>query len=283
MNNKTALVTGGTDGVGLSVVRAMVKKNYDVYFIGSNIEKGKKLEVELKTKAGNEHKAVIEFIQLDLSNLKAVKIFADSFLNKAKRLDVLLFSAGIVQPARMETTEGFERTFAVGYLSAFILSKALLPLLEKSKAQSGNARVLTVSGGGPIVLKERLKFDDLNFEKGYVGYLAAMRTVHAKVVLSQILAEQWADKGIASNTFHPGIVKGSLGRSFPWPLNVGFKVASQFMPRDSNTGIYVCLDEEINDVTGKFFHNKKQFPLKFKDEYKNNLLELTEAMLADIL
>src|SRR5690606_16123860 len=168
--------------------------------------------------------------------------------------------------------------FAVGYLSAYLISNMLLPLLEKGE----NPRVLTVSGGGPLVLKERLKFDDLHLKNNYSAPVAAMRTVHAKVVLTQVLAEQWAEKGIDSNTFHPGIVKGGLGRHLPWPLNMSFKLASQFMPRDSSTGIYVCLDETLNGVTGKFFHNKKQVPLKFSDEYKNKLITETEAMLAGI-
>jgi hypothetical protein len=158
-----------------------------------------------------------------------------------------------------------------------MLSQALVPLLEKGE----NARILTVSGGGAIVLKERLKFDDLNYAKNYNGFNAAARTVHAKVVLSQILAEQLADKGIDSNSFHPGVVKSGLGRNMPWPVSVGFKVASQFMPKNSSTGIYACLSDSLNGVTGTFFEGNKQKSLKFSEAYRNTLIEKTEAMLAN--
>ena len=46
---KHALITGGTSGVGLSIVKALVKHNYRVTFIGSNLTKGKAVETELTT------------------------------------------------------------------------------------------------------------------------------------------------------------------------------------------------------------------------------------------
>jgi len=275
MNNKVALVTGGSDGVGLSIVGALVQAKYDVYFIGSNPTKGESVLKTLKQQAGKNHKAVIEFIPLDLSDLKAVKAFADGFLKKVQRLDVLLFSAGVLLPKRLESAQGFERTLSIGYLSAYVLSKTLKPLLEAAP----QARVLMVSGGGAIVLRKLLDFNDMQLTKSYNAPKAAARAVHAKTVLAQVLDEQWSDTKITVNSFHPGIIRGSLGRNLPAPLSLGFKVASLLMPKECKTGIYAALSPEMEGVSGQFLEGKKRKTLQFSDEYKNNLIETTESML----
>ena len=262
LDRKIALVTGGTDGVGLSVVSALVGAHYDVYFIGSNPHKGKAAESRLQEHARAGHEARIEFICLDLGDPAAVKAFATDFLAQVERLDVLLFSAGVLLPRRQESVPGIEATFAIGYLSAYILANALSPALERAE----RARILTVSGGGGIVLKERLDFDNLNLETGYNGFKAAANTVHAKVVLTQILAESFAEKDIDVNTFHPGIVRSRLGRSLPWPLNLASRVAAQLMPRTSKLGVELCLSDELNGVTGTFFEGKKTHRLEFQQQ-----------------
>ena len=274
-HRKTALVTGGTDGVGLSIVNALVGEQYDVYFIGSNQHKGKAAESWLHEQAGAGHEARIEFICLDLGDPAGVKAFATDFLARIERLDVLLLSAGVLLPRRTESAPGIEATFAIGYLSAYILANALVPALE----QADHARVLTVSGGGAIVLKERLDFDNLSFETGYNPFKAAAQAVHAKVVLTQILAESLADHGIDVNTFHPGIVKSRLGRNLPWPFNLASRVAAQLMPRASKLGVELCLSEELNGVTGCFFEGKKRTTLNFSNGYKAQLVAHSELLL----
>jgi len=71
---KRAIVTGGTSGVGLSIVKALVKADYFITFIGSNATKGKAIEDELGTST--------QFIQLDLSDLSALRKFVSSFIKK---------------------------------------------------------------------------------------------------------------------------------------------------------------------------------------------------------
>ena len=106
MDRKIALVAGGTSGIGLSIVKQLVKNNFYVYFIGTRKEKGRAVELELN---GAEH-TVCQFIELDLSNLNRVREFTDKFKSEVSRLDILLNSAGVILPRRQETTEGLEKT-----------------------------------------------------------------------------------------------------------------------------------------------------------------------------
>ena len=72
---KQALIAGGTSGVGYSILNALLKAKFKVYFIGSNEEKGVAVESEMNRR----HPGMTKFINLDLSNLKAVKEFAREF------------------------------------------------------------------------------------------------------------------------------------------------------------------------------------------------------------
>ena len=76
---------------------------------------------------------------------------------------------GLVADGRDMGTKVFPEAQLKIFLTASIeerASRRYKQLLEKGE----NARVLTVSGGAPIVLKERLDFDDLNYKKSYNGF-----------------------------------------------------------------------------------------------------------------
>ncbi len=84
MTKKIALVTGGTSGIGLSLVKELVENNFYVHFIGTSKEKGQLIESELNT----VNNLGCKFIELDLSNLKKVKAFADKFKSEVSQLDI---------------------------------------------------------------------------------------------------------------------------------------------------------------------------------------------------
>lgn len=274
MTNKVALVTGGTDGVGLSIAGAMAKDGYDVHVLGSNAEKGARVQMEFANEAGS-----LTFWQVDLADLDAVKEFSNRFLQQHKHLDRLVFSAGVLLPRRAESKQGYELTLAINYLSAYVLARRLKPLLQASN----KPRVLLVSGGGGIVLRKLLDFDNLQLSHAYNAAKAAARAVHAKTVLAQILAKEWQDDGISVNTFHPGIVKGSLGRNLPWPLSSGFKVASMFMPSECVTGIELALSESYEGLSGNFVEGKKRRQLAFDADYCGRLLKATDALVKEYI
>ena len=272
MKRRTALVTGGTSGVGLSIVRALVQRGAFVHFIGANPEKGAGVEQALNG-AGE---AVCRFVRLDLSRLGDVEAFAERFVADVPMLDVLANVAGVVLPRRQETEAGHERTFAIGYLAPFLLCRALAPLL----ARAPHGRIVNVSGSPSLLLKPRLDFDDLQQTRRYSGVRAALDTVHAKTVMTQTFAERLAGDHVDVNAFHPGAVKSDLGRSFPFPLSLVFALGRLLLPAESKTGIRVSTSEDLNGVTGQFFVGMKARPLAFEPAYRERLWEATEALVA---
>ncbi len=97
MTDKTFLVTGGTDGLGLETVRTLAKTDARVFFTARSGEKAKKivdlLAVEGKTD-GDLKNARIEWVQIDNMSLKSVKAGAEDFLRRSDKLNVLVANAG---------------------------------------------------------------------------------------------------------------------------------------------------------------------------------------------
>lgn len=275
MNSKTALVTGGTSGVGLSIVRELAKNNFNVFFIGTDAQKGKEIEAELNKVNSSKN----TFVKLDLSDIKKVYKFTHTFKNKISNLDLLANIAGVVLLKRQETLQQLEKTFAIGYLSAFILSTELIPLLEKNK----HSRIVNVSGIPTQVINATLDFDDLYFKKKYSGFKTAIATIHAKTILTEILSEKLKDKAIDVNSFHPGTVKSGLTRNMPIVLKLMAKMVSPFMSKASKNGIYTSLSNKITGITGQIIVNKKPIKLDFAKEYKEKLWEETEAIIAQAI
>jgi len=271
----TSLIAGGTSGVGLSIGRALVRSaDNEVLLIGSNPEKGRRVEAELRASGPGK----VAFVHLDLTDLAAVRRFTETFSATHESLDLLVHVAGVMEPTRRLTEDGFERTFAVGYLSAVVLATRLAPLLEKS----GRGRIAHVGGVARFILNARLDFDDLSASRKYTSFRRAIDTVHAKTVLTQLLARRFASRGIDVNSFHPGAVRSDLMGSMPWWIRTLYAGASLVMTKDSQTGIRVCTAPELRGTSGKYFDGAKVTDVAFDEAYAEQLWNETQRMLAPL-
>ena len=271
---KNAIISGGTSGVGLSIAKNLIASNYKVVLIGSTGPKGKRIEASLN----EQYPKQVEFVQLDLSNLRDTKEFTTDFISKNAKLDLLVNTAGIFSQKRIVTNEGFEKTFAVGYLSAYLLSTQLAGILEKA----AYGRIANVAGIKSMIMKKKLDFDDISFSKNYSMINTAITTIHAKTVLTEILAEKYANQGIDVNSFHPGAVKSDLTKNLVWWQRMLFLIPELFFGKESTTGIFVSSSPTLNKVTGKYFIKKEPIKLNFEKGYKQKLQEQTEQLLAKI-
>ena len=262
-NRKTALVTGGTSGVGLSIVRALAKEGACVYFLGTNRARGKEIEEALGERA--------RFVPVDLSNLAATRRFAEQFKGEHAKLDLLANVAGVMLPKREETEEGNDKTFAIDHLSAVVLSDQLAPLLAKAE----HGRIANVSGPPSQMLRPLLDFDDLQLQKKYSVVRAVINALHAKTVMTEIMAERLKPDGIDVIAFDPGAIKSSLARHTKFPMNLVMGAAHLFMSADSVAGIFASTSETLNGVTGQLVVGRKPRPLKFERSYKDRLWAAT--------
>ena len=150
--DRTIVITGATDGLGKGLATELAPGGGRLILHGRNEEKGQALLEELRPRATGE----LEWRRADLASLDEVRDLADS-LSGEERIDVLVNNAGIGTPGRATATEesadGYELRFAVNYLAPFLLTRRLLPLIERSAP----ARIVNVRLGraGPDRLRRR--------------------------------------------------------------------------------------------------------------------------------
>jgi NAD(P)-dependent dehydrogenase (short-subunit alcohol dehydrogenase family) len=186
------VITGATDGLGKGLATELVGSGNRLILHGRNQEKGEALLEELRPKATGE----LEFRLAHFKSLDEVRDLADSLLDE-DHIDVLVNNAGIgTAGPREESDDGYELTFQVNYLAPFLLTRQLLPLIERSAP----ARIVNVSSAG----QAPIDFDDVMLESSYSGVQAYCQSKLALVMLTFDLAEELEETGVTANCLHPG-------------------------------------------------------------------------------
>jgi NAD(P)-dependent dehydrogenase (short-subunit alcohol dehydrogenase family) len=200
---KTALITGGTGGVGFADAQALAAKGATVIIVGRNPQKGADAAERIRQTCTD---ADVSFQRVDLGSLPEIKDFAREMGEQLDSLDILINNAGIMMPAgRHVTSDGFELQFGTNYLAHFALTGGLLPLLKRAKA----ARVVTMA---TLPGKFHIDFDNLQSEKSYRAAAAYGQSKLAELIFAihlQRLSERngW---GISSMGAHPGLAATDL-------------------------------------------------------------------------
>jgi NAD(P)-dependent dehydrogenase (short-subunit alcohol dehydrogenase family) len=189
---KTIVITGATDGLGKGLATELARSGARVILHGRNEEKGQALLEELEPKATGD----LVWQRADLSSLDEVRELAEE-LGEEDRIDVLVNNAGIgTARPREESAEGYELTFAVNYLAPFLLTRQLLPLIQRTAP----ARIVNVSSAG----QAPIDFDDVMLERNYTGVQAYCQSKLALVMFTFDLAEELEGSGVTANCLHPG-------------------------------------------------------------------------------
>lgn len=194
MNGKTALVTGSTSGLGEVVARRLGAMGAMVIVHGLDEARGRTIAAEI-TAAGTGR---AQFQPGDLGSLAEVRQLAARLRSEHPRLHLLINNAGIYgasdQPRR-ESRDGHELTFAVNYLSHFLLTRELLSLL----GSSAPARIVNVAS----IAQSPIDFDNVMLERDYRSSTAYAQSKLAQILFTFTLAEQLDAARVTVNALHP--------------------------------------------------------------------------------
>ncbi len=163
MAGKVCLVTGGTGGIGLAVTRGLAELGATVFIVGRDPARGEAAAVGVREAAGN---AAVQFIRADLSSMAEVRRASSVLLSATPRLDVLVNNVGGFFTGRRRSADGFEPTYALNYLSVFLLTNLLFDRLR----ESDSARIVNVASGSHR--GARIAVDDLHLEHAKGGMRA---------------------------------------------------------------------------------------------------------------
>ncbi len=138
---KSVVVAGGTDGIGRALAEEYLNRGDEVLVIGQNPAKG---EAFLEAARGSGAGDRVHFVPADLSLISENERVLDLIGRTFPVLDLLVLCARYHRAVRTETAEGLESTFALFYLSRFLLGHGLAPALARAQ----NPVILNVAGPG---------------------------------------------------------------------------------------------------------------------------------------
>ncbi len=148
-------------------------------------------------------------MQLDLASQSSVHQFADEFLARYDRLDVLVNNAGIMMVPYGTTEDGFERQLGTNHLGHFALTGLLIDRLLSTPG----SRVVNVSSGAHRM--GTMDFADLNYEGGsdYSSHGAYGRSKLANLLFTYELQRRYEAAGADAIAVaaHPGVSETNLG------------------------------------------------------------------------
>ena len=272
LSGKTVLVTGATGGIGRVAARELVGQGARVYLIGRSAQRTPQVAEEIGA-AG--------YIVADLSEMAEVRRAAQEFRAREGALDVLLNNAGGVFQPRQETRAGIEMTWALNHLAYFLLTQELLPLLRAAP----EARIVNVSSSAHAT--GRMRWDDLEFRRGYSAFAAYSQSKLANVLFTRELSRRLAGTRVTANALHPGFVATGFGRNNGPGMARVLNLMGRFAKTEeqgAQTSVYMASSPLVQGVSGRYFadeHEVKPAPRALDDGAAARLWEVSEVYVRE--
>ncbi len=204
LTGKRVVITGGASGLGQETARAMAAKGAEIIIPVRDPAKGEEAVAAIKQSVPD---AQIELMPCDLGSMESVRAFADAFLAKYDRIDLLINNAGVMACPQGKTADGFETQFGTNHIGHFLLTNLLMPAVVKGAP----ARIVNLSSRGHHF--DTVHFDDVNFNnREYEKWASYGQAKTANIMFSVGLENRLADKGVHALAVHPGGIQTNLGR-----------------------------------------------------------------------
>jgi NAD(P)-dependent dehydrogenase (short-subunit alcohol dehydrogenase family) len=189
---RVVFVTGSTGGLGREVARRLAARGDHGVVHGRRVERGVELVAEIESEGHGSARLYLA----DLGSFDEVRALARAIQRDYDQLDVLVNNAGIwLEGPRRLSADGNELHFQVNYLSSFLLTRELLPLLRRSAP----SRIVHVSS----VAQQPIDFGNVMLEREYSDGRAYAQSKLAQIMLTFDLAEELAGSGVTTNALHP--------------------------------------------------------------------------------
>jgi NAD(P)-dependent dehydrogenase (short-subunit alcohol dehydrogenase family) len=262
LQGKVALITGGTDGIGYEIARALAHRMLSLIVVGRDYGKGMAAEIDLRGETGNPN---VHFLQADVSLARHVERLSEEVGNRWPKLHFLVHSAGIVRGWRELNADGVESNFATNYLSRFLVSCRLLPLMQAAGEEGNSARIVIISGAAQF---GAVHYEDVNLTKNFNTLRAVLQFCRANDVFTVEFARRLA---VESNQVHVtmtclkvGVVKTNIRKTFPrwmkWLVPVLFDpLLGQTAAQAAEAALHLLLSDEYEGESGTHFMKIKKF------------------------
>ena len=186
---KTIIITGTSRGIGAELVKQFAAEGHTIISLSRN------------SNPEFANLPNVYYNSVDLSNDASVAAFAIELKNQFKNIDILIHNAGTIvnKPFAEISSADFEYVYKVNVFGLATLTKAVLPLMNNG------SHVVTISSMGGIQGSSK-----------FPGLAAYSSSKGAVITLSELLAEEYKEQGVAFNVLALGAVQTEmLQEAFP--------------------------------------------------------------------
>jgi NAD(P)-dependent dehydrogenase (short-subunit alcohol dehydrogenase family) len=257
LRGKTAIVTGGTAGLGRETARVLAMTGAHVVFTARDTAKGQTLAEEFRDITRNPR---VDFAVLDLFQVKSATDFAEQMLRKFPKLDLLILNAATANCPLARNELGIESQFMTNYVGHLIVAAILAPAL----VAAAPSRIITLTSAGhqasPIV------WEDINFERReYKPMLGYAQSKTAMSLLAVELNRRLASRRVLAFTVRPGMVPDTNLSRFSNPSGdketlmasiraLGFNTSDlKSIEAGAATTIWAATAEELDSTPGGLY------------------------------
>ncbi len=233
LNGKTALVTGGYAGIGLSISKVLLASGARVIIAGRSSEKFLKAKDEIGVVSGE-----FDFYELDIKDSVKTSETIQNIISKESKIDILVNNAGIVKDTllvRMSDSDWLD-VMDVNLNGLFYVTKNVLK--HMIKARSG--RIVNITS----VIGETGNIGQANYAATKAGIIAFTKTI----------AKEYAGRGILANAVAPGFIKSPMTDKLPSALKENMEKAIPLNrigePDDVANAVLFLSSELSNYITG---------------------------------
>ena len=203
MTETIAFVTGANKGIGKEISRQLAAKGILVLMGARDRERGEKAVADLRVQG-----LPVEFIQIDVTSQPSVDDAAAEVERRHGRLDILVNNAGIALdwfPGSELTVETLQKTFETNVFGVFRVTKALLPLLKKSK----HGRIVNISSGLGSLTRNADPNSSLAIRNMLLAYCASKAALN---MITVHFANELKSVGIKVNSANPGFTATDMNQ-----------------------------------------------------------------------
>jgi NAD(P)-dependent dehydrogenase (short-subunit alcohol dehydrogenase family) len=196
IEGKTALVTGGSRGIGLMIAQGYVAAGAHVYISSRKAEVCDAVAKELSALGR------CTSLPADLSSAEGCQALADAFAERESKLDILVNNAGATWGAPFDSypDDGFDKIMFLNVHSVFSLTRNLASSLKTAATPEDPARVINIGS------MDGLHVPTVS-ETGTFAYSASKAAVHH---LTRTLAVELASRHITVNAIAPGFFESKM-------------------------------------------------------------------------